>query len=198
MARKTEERREELRQTLITLTEVQIRAAGVESLRARDLAKQAGCSVGAIYNVFDDLTGLAMAANIRTFQELAATIEVGLAQCGDTPTERLIAMSHAYLRFAQENEYAWRALFDIDIADGATAPDWYSAALAQLFGVIADPVQELFPNYSGEQVQLLTRALFSSVHGIVLLGLERATAGVPQEQISEMIAMVLKLISPRN
>lgn len=198
MARKTEEKRAELRKTLVDLAELQIRAAGVNSLRARDMAQQAGCSVGAIYNVFDDLTGLSMAANMRTFDELGSAIQEALARGAVDPTDRLIAMSHAYLRFAQDNEHAWRALFDINIADGTDAPDWYRAALGRLIGLIADPVQELFPDFNQERVQLLTRALFSSIHGIVLLGLERATAGVPREQMEDMIAMVLNLVSKKN
>ncbi|MEL6523804.1 MAG: TetR/AcrR family transcriptional regulator, partial [Pseudomonadota bacterium] len=113
MARNTEERHAELRQTLIDLAEAQIQTSGVESLRARDLAKAAGCSVGAIYNVFQDMTGLVMAANVRTFERLGATVEQSLRDAPDDPTQQLIIMSQTYLAFAEGNRAAWRALFDL-------------------------------------------------------------------------------------
>ena len=61
MARDTDKRREELRDKLVTIAEAHVSKSGLASLRARALAAQAGCSVGAIYNVFDDMTGLILA-----------------------------------------------------------------------------------------------------------------------------------------
>ena len=39
---------------------------------------------------------------------------------------------------------------------------------------------------------LMTRALISSIHGIVLLGLENRISGVPRDQIRNMIALILR------
>ncbi|MFT6075628.1 MAG: AcrR family transcriptional regulator, partial [Yoonia sp.] len=61
MASKTETRRTELRNKLIDIAEKTIATEGLSALRARDLAAQAGCAVGAIYNVFGDLAELALA-----------------------------------------------------------------------------------------------------------------------------------------
>lgn len=58
MAGKVAEKRKALRENLIVLAEKQITQQGLSSLRARDLAKAAGCATGAIYNVFDDLSDL--------------------------------------------------------------------------------------------------------------------------------------------
>ena len=77
-------------------------------------------------------------------------------------------------------------------APGEAAPDWYLAEMGQLFAYIADPLAVIFPDRDGEELALLTRALVSSVHGIVLLGLEEASAGVSTENIDRMIALVLR------
>ena len=61
MATKTQARREDLRLKLLDLAEATIKQHGLSSLRARDLATAAECSVGAIYNVFNDLDGLVAA-----------------------------------------------------------------------------------------------------------------------------------------
>ena len=66
-------RRDDLRLRLIDLAEAQIAASGAASLKARDLAAQAGCAVGAIYNVVDDMTALVMQVNVRTFARLGSS-----------------------------------------------------------------------------------------------------------------------------
>ncbi|MGL4322385.1 MAG: TetR/AcrR family transcriptional regulator, partial [Paracoccaceae bacterium] len=76
---KTSLRRDDLRQRLIDLAEAQIAAQGAGSLKARELAAQAGCAVGAIYNVFDDMTALVMQVNVRTFARLGEMAVASLA-----------------------------------------------------------------------------------------------------------------------
>ncbi|MDB4054099.1 TetR/AcrR family transcriptional regulator, partial [Octadecabacter sp.] len=114
MAGKVEARRAVLRDTLIAHAETRIKADGLKNLRARDLAKDAGCALGAIYNVFGDLNDLVLAVNARTFHRLGAAVAEALAQAPQNATQQLIVMSHAYHRFAAENFNAWRALFDIE------------------------------------------------------------------------------------
>jgi co-chaperonin GroES (HSP10) len=67
---KTTERRHKLRLQLIEAAEAAVAANGMKSLTARDLAKQVGCSVGAIYNVFEDIDELVIAVNSRTLARL--------------------------------------------------------------------------------------------------------------------------------
>ena len=192
MSEKTDARRDALRKSLTEIAEAHITRAGLSALKARSLATEAGCSVGAIYNVFDDLNGLAMAVNGRTFQRLGAEVRAALAATPDAaPQHRLVAMSCAYLHFAAENENLWRSLFDLRMSTDAPVPAWYLAALEDLFGLIAAPLSEIFADYPPADIALMTKALFSSVHGIVLLGLEQRISGVPRDQIERMIELVL-------
>ncbi|KIC18499.1 TetR/AcrR family transcriptional regulator [Leisingera sp. ANG-Vp] len=197
MAGKVEARKAALREKLVEAAEIRIARDGAGALRARDLAQDAGCALGAIYNAYDDLTAIIMAVNGRTFQHLGAAVEASVADADhEPPTQRLILMSNAYLRFAAENTNLWRALFDLQMTAEGPVPDWYLQALEGLFANIARPVAELFPGKGAEETGLMVRALFSSVHGIVLLGLERRISGVPPEQIETMIAQVLGQIGP--
>lgn len=195
MASKTEIRRQELRDNLIVIAERTIAKNGLTALRARDLASEAGCAVGAIYNVFGDLTDLVLAVNARTFHSLGADVAAALADEPSNPAEQLVIMAQAYHRFAAENHLRWKALFDVDRAPGEAAPDWYLQEMGQLFTYISDPLAAIFPDRDSKDLALLTRALFSSVHGIVLLGLEEASAGVPSDDIDRMIALVLRQIT---
>ena len=192
MTTKTEIRRQELRDTLILIAERTIAQNGLGALRARDLAKEAGCAVGAIYNVFGDLTDLTLAVNARTFHRLGAEVANALADAPNDPVEQLVVMAQAYHHFAAQNHQSWRALFDVERAPGAAAPDWYLHEMGRLFTYISDPLAMVFPDRPADELALLTRALFSSVHGIVLLGLDEASAGVSTENIDRMIALVLR------
>lgn len=191
MSNKVEERRNALRVTLIDKAEARIAADGLAALRARDLAKDAGCSVGAIYNVFGDLNDLVMAVNARTFRNLGAAVTASFKGKSITSRDRLIVMSHAYLHFAEEHTMLWRALFDLNMSTDAAVPEWYVQELLSVFAYIAEPLREIFPDWPEEKIGLMTRALFSAVHGIVLLGLEKRISGVPLDRIESMIAIVL-------
>ncbi|MEX0285496.1 MAG: TetR/AcrR family transcriptional regulator [Paracoccaceae bacterium] len=193
MAAKTEARRAQLRDTLLEAATVRIARDGLGDLRARDLARDAGCSLGAIYNVFDDLHALVMAVNGQTFHDLGQAVAAAYDGT-EPPVDRLILMAHAYLHFAEANEKLWQALFDIN-APEEELPDWYRAALAGLFRYISDPVSQIFPDLDLEGLELMTRALFSSVHGIVLLGLGNRVSGVPRAQLEMMISQVLRKVA---
>lgn len=195
MAGKVAERRKILRDDLIAIAEATIAQNGLTSLRARDLATQAGCAVGAIYNVFGDLSELVLAVNARTFHALGAQVAAALADAPQNPTDELIVMAQAYHHFAAAHHNLWRALFDLERAEGEVAPDWYLAEMGQLFSYIHDPLSALNPDMTGEDLILLTKALFSSVHGIVLLGLDDASAGVQSDNINAMISLILKKLT---
>jgi AcrR family transcriptional regulator len=193
MAGKVEKRRNDLRNRLIDIAEARINEAGLSAIKARDLAKRAECAVGAIYNVFGDLQDIIIAVNGRTFKRLGSRVAQSLeGKESLPPTDRLIAMSCAYLEFASANPKAWHALFDVRMTKDMAVPQWYLDELERLFGFIAGPVRECFPVMSDEDIALMTRALLSSVHGIVLLGIENRISGVPEDQLQRMIALILR------
>lgn len=192
MSEKTRARQAALKDRLIELARGQIEQGGLASLKARDLAAGAGCSVGAIYNLFDDLNALVLEVNGRTFRALGAHVTAAVQAAGQSgANDRLIVMSQAYLGFAAQNTHLWRALFDIQMTAQGPVPGWYMESLGKLFSIIAEPLSELFPQMTEQELDLMTRALFSSVHGIVLLGLERRISAVPLPAIEKMIAQVI-------
>src|SRR5688572_6284247 len=77
------ERRAQLKDSLLRAAERAIETHGLEGVRARDLAREAGCAVGAIYNVFEDLDSLVLQVNLRTL----ASLEAFLAQTAGREVE---------------------------------------------------------------------------------------------------------------
>lgn len=196
MAGKVQKKRDDLRARLIDIAEARIKVGGIAELRARDLAREAGCAVGAIYNVFGDMNDLIMAVNARTFKRLGAQVSAAVeAETPGRPVNTLITMSHAYLHFARDNTAAWRTLFDLEVSTEKDVPEWYLEELQQLFALIATPLVRIFPEMPREDVILMTRGLFSAVHGIVLLGLEKRISAVPIDQLEHMITLVFNHLS---
>ncbi len=193
MAGKVEERRKALRNALIDIAEKRIVDGGIDAVKARDLAREANCATGAIYNVFDDLQDIVIAVNMRTFARLGRRVAQSVEDAADaSPTDQLIGMSRAYLQFASDHPRLWRTLFDLQMSVTSDVPDWYLQELARLFGFISAPLARIFPEKSDTEIELLTRTLFSSVHGIVLLGLENRISAVPRDQLEDMIALLLR------
>lgn len=192
MTGKVAARQAKLRETLIDAAEAQIASGGLATLKARNMAQAAGCSVGAIYNIFDDLDALVMAVNGRTFRRLGSFVMQVVEEAGAKgPNARMVALGHGYLHFAASHTYLWRALFDLEMSVETTVPAWYLKELGAVFGLIAAPLSELFPDMARSELDLMVRGLFSSVHGIVLLGLEKRISAVPQDQIEKMIEQLL-------
>src|SRR5262245_35377265 len=70
ISRSTEQRRARLRDALVSAAERAIARQGLGTLRARALAQEVGCAVGAIYNVVEDLDDLVLLVNARTLAAL--------------------------------------------------------------------------------------------------------------------------------
>ncbi|MEM7490017.1 MAG: TetR/AcrR family transcriptional regulator [Pseudomonadota bacterium] len=196
----TADRRADLRDRLIDLARARIEAEGPAALKARDLARAADCSVGSIYNVFGDMHDLLVAVNGRTFLALGAHVTEAVTRAEESdPTERMIVMSEAYLDFASAHPRLWRALFDTRITlSDPDVPDWYLSALDDLFAIIDAPLRQVFPDLPADMIRIRTRALFSSVHGIVLLGVEQRASGVGPDHLPEMIRFIISAVTQRN
>ncbi len=195
MAGKVAIRQAKLREALIDAAEAQIAAGGLATLKARPLAQAAGCSLGAIYNIFDDLDALVMAVNGRTFRRLGAQVSAAVRTVADqSPVAQLVCMSHGYLHFASDHTHLWRALFDLEMSVEGPVPAWYLEELGAVFGLIAAPLARLFPDMARAELDLMVRGMFSSVHGIVLLGLEQRISAVPLDQVERMLTQIVTRI----
>src|SRR5258705_66080 len=119
----TEKRRSALRVALVAAAESAIAREGLAGLRARALAEESGCAVGAIYNVVEDLDELVILVNAQTLTALKRSLDKA-TEADKKPTgrdgaiERLVQMALAYLDFAAANTLRWRALFDHRMPQG--------------------------------------------------------------------------------
>lgn len=193
-------RRSNLKDALIDAAEQAISRDGLAGLRARALAEEVGCAVGAIYNVVADIDELIFAVNERTLAELEQHLEAAIAVAGDPArieiaTERLVAMAGAYLDFAVENRMRWRAMFEHQIATGRQIPDSYRQAQTRLFGYVEAPLDVLLSQVAPARRAAIARALFSAVHGMVSLGLDEKLGALAFGDLREQVAFMTRSIA---
>jgi AcrR family transcriptional regulator len=196
----TAERHELLREALLAAVERTVAAEGYQALRARSLAQQVGCAVGAIYNVFPDLDALIFAAKARTLDGLDRALAQAVAAVGgdgksaahEIATGKLLALADAYLRFAIDRSAHWRMLFEYRAAPGTEVPAWYPDRLSALFAHLDAPLRAIVPDLADDKRALLGRALFSAVHGIIALGLEEKIDTPSSASIAGQVATIVR------
>lgn len=200
----TAERRRALRSALIAVAEARIDREGLNALSARQISTDVGCSLGAIYNVFEDLDALVLAVNSSTLARLDRQIVKALSNAADErdPMDDLIAIGHAYCRFAIAHTHLWSALFEQGLKTGRATPDWHMDEHLRLFSHILTCLKQLAPDQSDEENWSLARLLFSAVHGAVSLGIQGFFVAIPPEdlerQVSTLITAVARGLFPQE
>ena len=177
----TQARRQDLAARLAGLAEAEIAANGLAELRARTLAAQAGCSVGAIYGVVPDLDELVLAVNARTLDAIGASLSP--AAGGASPAA-------AYLDYAQANRPRWTALFQHRMAD-RPLPGWYAERRRAAFAPVEHLLARLLPALSDPERAALAASLFAAVHGMVSLGLDELLGAMPLPVLRRQLRTVV-------
>ncbi len=196
MAGKKEEKRAALRERLLESALNRIQENGIASLRARDLATDAGCALGAIYNIFADLDELVFYAKAEVFRTMDAQLDEAMADAHTLPPkDQMLKLSHAYHHFATKNHHTWTALFTSDLAEPEEIPDWYRNALHRLMGHISKPLAQLQPDLDAIGLNLRTRTIFSAIHGVILLSVQKRPSGVADGEVSDAIEIVISAFS---
>lgn len=191
----TAARRERQREQLIEAAERAIAGKGLAGLKARELAQEIGCSLGAIYNLVADMDELVLRVGSRTLARLDAALSAASPPVAsqEQATEALVGVALAYSAFARDNLQLWRVLFEHRMAEGSDVPDWAVAEQMTMFRHILQPLGTLVPERSEEDRNLLGRTLFSAVHGVVAIGLEEKLIAVPRRELDRQIEGLVRL-----
>ena len=170
--------RAELKETLLQITIEKIEQSGVHSVRARDLAKDAGCAVGTIYNLVGDLDNLILLASARTleeFQEFALKQTSEAVEKGFSNIEILECMAAFYVDFAIAHKKRWQACFELNYAEGSDYHKTFTKGQSQLLGLIVKVLKDINPNVDQRELAAIGRALWASVHGISMMAIGNPT-----------------------
>jgi AcrR family transcriptional regulator len=98
-------------QLLEAATEMLAESEDPETVSVRAVTRRAGVSPTALYLHFENREQLFIAVSEECFAELGEAMRAAGAGAGDDPRDQLIAIGHAYLRFARERPGHYAVLF---------------------------------------------------------------------------------------
>ena len=192
------DRRTALRRALIASAERMIDERGHQALRARELAQDVGCALGAIYNVFPDLDALILAVKAQTLDDLEAeiarrfaTTNAAAEQPTDAAKRALQTLAQIYLAFASRHTRRWQTLFE-HRSPNAGLPEAYAAKIEGILGHIERPLETIAPSAGPAARRLFARALLSAVHGVVARGLDENLGPLPAESLSWQVRALVE------
>jgi AcrR family transcriptional regulator len=180
-----EQKKGKRRLLLLEIARGLIEANGLRSLKVRDVAEAADCSIGSVYNEFGDFDGLILTVNRETVQALTARL---VAVPAEDPIRQLHGLAATYLDFATEHANLLRSLFEHRMEEDRPFPEDILIMVMQAFALMHEPLVRLMPGKDPAEVALLSRMMFSAVHGIISLGLEERMVAVPPEKLRQQVA----------
>jgi AcrR family transcriptional regulator len=188
--------REEISERVLAIAEVLLNEGGMDNLKARTIAEQAGISVGSVYNLFADLDGVHRAVNMRLLDRLGAAGAAAMAdlsQRGITDVrQRLLALAGAYVRFVEAHPGSWPALLAFNRRRPTLSePDAYESRLDQLFEIIARVLAGGDFDLDDDTRRIAARTLWSSVHGIVTSGYAARSVRRQADEIDQQIELLV-------
>ena len=167
MARRSDHSREELLEMTLNAAQELAEQGGLRSVTARGVARKIGYTIGTIYNLFDDLDDLIVHLNARTLDLLYETLSS--VKLGKGPEKDLLALAREYMRFTGKQPRLWGLLFEHQLPEGRSLPDWYYQRIYRLYGLIEKALDPCFSPKQEKRRLHVARVLWSSIHGICSL-----------------------------
>jgi AcrR family transcriptional regulator len=158
---------------------------GLISLKVRDVAEAAECSIGSVYNEFGDFDGLILTVNRETVQLLTSKLRMVPS---DDPRAQLHGLATGYLEFAAEHTNLLRSLFEHRMEKNRPFPKDILDMVMEAFALMYSPLSRLLPKRDPDELLLIARTMFSATHGIISLGLEDRMVAVPSPNLRQQLA----------
>ena len=166
------------------------RAEGLAGLTARRIAKEIGCSVGTLYNVFDSLDALILHLNGATLDalyEMIAAVEI--TENAEESVKNIFA---AYTAFVRGNANLWGVIFDHIWPTDYPVPDWYTGKINRLLEHLARALDPLIATGDERKSFQAAAALWGGLHGIYSLSSAGKLGLVTPETVDELSAVLVR------
>ncbi|MCK7579639.1 MAG: WHG domain-containing protein [Chromatiales bacterium] len=128
--------------------------------------------------------------NERTLDALYETLTTAVAG-QPSPTAAIQALAQAYLSFALAQTHRWLALYEHRMPEGQTVPDSFIEKVARMFELVQHQLALLCPQRPPEDITLAARALWSGIHGVCMLSLDRKLESVGGRSMQEVAGSLL-------
>lgn len=181
--RKAKEK-EELKSLILRAANKLFVEQGIEQTTIRKIASKIEYSVGTVYLYYKDKNDILHDLHKQGFWQLGGEMKV-LFNVAD-PMERLKALGRVYLQFALENPDMYNLMFTLkapmDFLDSSQKEEWNEGKAT--FGVLKATVNECMQqgHFQGHQLEPLSFAIWSVVHGMSSLHISQRIKGVILEE----------------
>ena len=189
MARRSEHSLEEIKAMVLDAAETIVIEEGFSALKARNIAREIGYTVGSIYMVFTNMADLILHINARTLDAIAAQLEQ--AQDGSAE-ESIETLTLTYLSYARQHFDRWRTVFDYRRLDSAEIPGWYQEKIDSVFAPVEARFAQLTPELTDADRRRAARALWCGVHGICVLSLTEPQTKADIKEIEATIVLLVR------
>ena len=146
---------------------------GREALRMRELAKLSDCSVGTVYNLYENLNEIILRLNVRSLDQMYGVLHQEMRkeiECGSNLHEVFHKMGKAYISFGLRYSKLWCSLFESVPID--PMPEWYKEKAQNGLFIIEAAVQKKFGLSEGKANQLVN-FFWAAMHGMTSILINR-------------------------
>ncbi len=188
MARRCEHSQEQIKEMVLKAAENLVIDEGFAALKVREIAMEIGYTVGSIYMVFENMADLILQVKGRTLDDLA--IELAQVSSTQAPQQQLIALTRAYLNFAQQNFNRWQMIFEHRLSQYDPLPEWYQQKIDAIFHRIASLFGQLAPQTALSEQKRAAQALWCGIHGVCILSLTGAETQTSLKDIEDNVLLL--------
>jgi AcrR family transcriptional regulator len=188
MARRSEHTQEQIKEMVLKAAETLVIDEGFAALKVREIAMEIGYTVGSIYMVFDNMADLILQVKGRTLDDLA--IQLAHVSTAQAPEQQLIALTRAYLNFAQQNFNRWSMIFEHRLSPCESLPVWYLQKIDAIFNRIETLFGQLAPQTESSEQKRAAQALWCGIHGVCILSLTGTETTATLKDIEDNVLLL--------
>lgn len=146
---------------------------GMDRLNVRTIARLSECSLGSIYNCFENFESLQLHINAAVLMDLFSTlrqvIDGGIKQKKKLP-DIFRELGNTYIEFANQKKFLWKALFEHFPVE--PLPEWYRKQAQEGIYQIATHLAKHFKIPESE-MKSKVGFFWASIHGMGAILLNR-------------------------
>jgi len=177
--RKAKEK-EELKALILQAAKKLFLEKGIEKTTMRNIANEIEYSVGTVYVYYKDKNDILHDLHTQGFKQLGGEMKVLFNV--ENPMERIKALGRVYLQFAMENPDMYDLMFNMkapmDFLESEYKADWNEGK--GTFDVLRSTINQCMEkgHFRGHQLDPLSFAIWSTVHGMASLHISHRVKGV--------------------
>ncbi|NGX45611.1 MAG: hypothetical protein K940chlam2_00767 [Chlamydiae bacterium] len=176
-------KKEKMKQRIFDSAKQIVKREGMSQLNVRKIAKLSDCSLGSIYNAFDNFSELQLHINADIlsdlFLALSKVIENGTL--AKKPMREIFKdLGFAYIEFGQKNTMLWKSVFEH--FPQKEIPKWYKKRAQEGIYAICAKIADFF-DLPEKEVKHMVGFYWTSIHGM---------SGILLNKKMEMVAELFK------